>query len=202
MPCELVSWERIQRLSRRLAYAIHDSGFHPDIIIAIGRGGYVPARILADYLDSMALTSIKVEHYRRGADKQPLARVTYPLCQDITGLRVLLVDDVSDSGDTYAVALEHLAGRQAVQVLTAALHHKTVSAYRPDFHAEEVHQWRWLIYPWAVMEDLAGFIDRMEPGPETLAEAGRRLAEDYGISPSPEMLSDAVEMVLGRKLPS
>lgn len=202
MPCEMISWDQIQSLSRRLAYAIHDSGFRPDIIIAIGRGGYVPARILADYLDSMALTSIKVEHYHRGADKQALARVTYPLCEEISDQQVLLVDDVSDSGDTYAVALEHLAEHQPAQVITAALHHKTVSTYRPDFHAEEVRQWRWLIYPWAVMEDLSGFITKMDPAPASLSEAGRRLEGDYGISPSAEMLKDAVELVLGRKIPS
>jgi len=201
MACEMVTWGQIHSLSRHLALAIHAGGFRPDIIIAIGRGGYVPARILADYLDSMALTSIKVEHYHRGADKQPLARVAYPLCQDINGLGVLLVDDVSDSGDTYAVALEHLAGGQPAQVVTASLHHKTVSSYRPDFYAEEVRQWRWLIYPWAVMEDLSGFIARMEPAPRTLSEAGQRLAEDYGISPSAEMLRDAVELLLGRTLP-
>jgi len=201
MPCELVSWERIQSLSRRLATAIHDSGFRPDIIIAIGRGGYVPARILADYLDSMALTSIKVEHYRRGAEKQSVARVAYPLCQDIAGLRVLLVDDVSDSGDTYVVALEHLSAWRPAQVTTAALHHKMVSTYKPDHYAEEIHQWRWLIYPWAVMEDLSAFIAKMEPVPTSLMELGQRLMADYGIAPSERQLSDVFDLVLERKIP-
>ena len=202
MQCEMVSWERVQELSRTLAYAIHASGFHPDIIIAIGRGGYVPARILADYLDTMALTSIKVEHYRRGADKQPVAQVKYPLCHDIAGLQVLLVDDVSDSGDTYAVALQHLAQWKPARVVTAALHHKVVSSYEPDLHAEVVTQWRWLIYPWAVLEDLSGFIAKMEPPPGSMAEAVRRLLEDYGIQPPPSLIGDAVELILGKKIPS
>jgi hypothetical protein len=197
MACELVSWDRVHALSRRLAHALRDSGFQPDIIIAIGRGGYVPARLLADYLDSMALTAIRVEHYR-GAEKQSQARVAYPLCHDIAGLRVLLVDDVSDSGDTYRVALEHLARWQPARVVTAALHHKAVSRYQPDHYAERIEEWRWLTYPWAVLEDLSGFLARMAPIPGNLTEAGRRLQEDYGIMPSEEQLADALEMV-GRR---
>lgn len=196
MACELVSWERIQTLSRELARAIRTSGFRPDIIIAIGRGGYVPARILADYLDSMALTSIKVEHYR-AAEKQARARVAYPLCQDIAGLEVLLVDDVSDSGDTYAVALEHLSRWQPARVVTAALHHKTASRYEPDHYAERITSWRWLTYPWALMEDLCGFLAKMDPLPADTKEAGRRLKEDYGIAPTAEQLEDSLELARG-----
>jgi hypoxanthine phosphoribosyltransferase len=202
MPCELVSWQQVHQLSRTLAYAIHAQGFRPDIIIAIGRGGFVPARILADYLDSMALTSIKVEHYRRGAEKQALARVTYPLCHDIAGQQVLLVDDVSDTGDTYVVALDHLSQWNPAQVVTTALHHKVVSSYEPDLYAERVTQWRWLIYPWAVLEDLSSFIDKMEPPPGSLGELRRRLREDYGIEPAPDLIEDALTLILEKKIPS
>jgi len=44
--CELISWDRYYTLARRLARMVRDAGFHPDIIVAIGRGGYLPARIV------------------------------------------------------------------------------------------------------------------------------------------------------------
>ena len=74
--------------------------FKPDIVIAIARGGYVPARILCDRLDIYNLTSIRIAHYTGGSTKLELARLSIPLGIDIKGMQVLLVDDVTDTGDT------------------------------------------------------------------------------------------------------
>ncbi|KPK29322.1 MAG: phosphoribosyltransferase, partial [Nitrospira bacterium SG8_35_1] len=76
--CDYISWSRFYSLSRKLSCRVHDSGFKPDIIIAIGRGGYMPARIISDFLHVMNLTSLKIEHYR-GTQKKKLALVRYPL---------------------------------------------------------------------------------------------------------------------------
>jgi hypoxanthine phosphoribosyltransferase len=163
------------------------------MLIAIGRGGYVPARILADYLGLMALTGIKVEHYQ-GAQKQPVACVKYPLNITVTGCRVLVIDDVSDTGDTFAVTLEHISAFNPAAMRTAALHHKTVSSYRPDYFAEEIKTWRWLIYPWAVIEDISGFIERMEPRPQTVEAAANRLSQDYGLQVPLQTLEDVFQL--------
>lgn len=188
--CEVIAWRQVWRLSRRLALMINTAGFAPDTIVAIGRGGYVPARILADYLNVMDLTGIKIEHYRPGADKQPEARLTYPLPTDLTGRRVLIVDDVSDTGDSFAVALDHVQSVGAALIRTAVLHHKTVSCYRPDYFAEEVKRWRWIIYPWAVIEDLSGFLAQMKPVPQDLDTAIVRLRQQYGLRVPRQTLQD------------
>lgn len=127
-PCELISWNGACDLCRQLVGKIRKAGYHPDIIVAIGRGGYMPARILSDYLDLMNLTSFKIEHYR-GLHKEPAAQIRYPLSADLTGQQVHLVDDVSDSGDTFKLAMKHLWERGAAEVRTAALHHKVVSSF-------------------------------------------------------------------------
>ena len=106
--CELISWSEVQRLCLRLAVMIRESGYHPDIIVAIGRGGYIPARLLCDHLDIMALTGIKIEHYLAGTSRQEQAIIRYPLCTDIRDQQVLVVDDVNDSGDTIELAIQHL----------------------------------------------------------------------------------------------
>ena len=91
--------------------------------MAIGRGGYLPARIVSDYLDVYDLASIRIEHYR-GVRRERAARVRYPLTADVAGKRVLLIDDVSDSGDTFAVAIRHLqAHGEPAALRTAVLHH-------------------------------------------------------------------------------
>ena len=165
----------------RLATLIRDSDFHPDIVVAIGRGGFVPARLLCDYLDIMALTSIKIEHYLSGSAKQEQAVIRYPLCTTIENQRVLLVDDVNDSGDTLEIAIQHLAGFKPHEVRTAVIHHKTCTHFQVDYQAKKITKWRWLIYPWARVEDISGFIQRMTPTPTTLQEVEQQLALQYGI---------------------
>ena len=182
MRCELISWSEVQRLCLRLATLVRESDYHPDIVVAIGRGGYVPARLICDYLDIMALTSIKIEHYLSGSTKQEQAVIRYPLCIDIENQRVLLVDDVNDSGDTLDVALQHLVNFKPGEVRTAVMHHKITTHRSVDYAARKIVKWRWLIYPWARVEDISDFIQRLTPLPTTLQETQQQLSKHYGIT--------------------
>ena len=52
-----------------------------------------------------------------------------------------------------------------------------MSGFVPDYYAEEVRAWRWIIYPWALMEDLKSFLHQMDSPPdsvEALRGQGRR----------------------------
>jgi len=190
MQCELISWARVYDLSRRVAFAVIEDGFRPDVVVAIARGGYVPARILCDFLDTTSLASMRIEHYLKGADKQPQARVRFPLNADVREKRVLIADDVCDSGDTFVAALEHVGGLGAAEVRTSALTHKTVARFRPDYYAEELSDWRWLIFPWARMEDLGGFVRRGVEMPAGIDEIADYLEKNYGVRPARRTLVD------------
>ena len=161
--CDILSWGGIVRDSRRLSWMIRDSEYKPEIIIAIGRGGYVPARILCDYLLIHDLASIKVEHWGTAVMKEE-AIVKFPLCAPIRDRKVLLVDDVTDSGDTLKVSLQHLKKFRPQEVRTAVLVHKTRSAVTPDYFLKKIIKWRWVIFPWHVMEDLTELIQRLKAG--------------------------------------
>lgn len=194
MYCELISWERFHALARHLAFAIRLAPFHPDLIVAIGRGGYLPARIVSDYLDAFDLTDTKIEHYH-GAHKERFARIHHPLTADVTGKRVLLVDDVSDSGDTFEVAVRHLCERgEPAELRTAVLHHKLVSTFTPDFFSEVVREWRWIIYPWAIMEDLRSLLRDMDPPPASLDDFACQLRERHGLEVRQQTLEDIFAM--------
>jgi hypoxanthine phosphoribosyltransferase len=194
MRCELLTWSQIRKLSKRLGSLILASGFNPDTIVAIGRGGWVPARLLSDYLDVYDLTSFKMEHYRR-AHKRAEARVRYPLAASLEGKQVLLVDDVSDAGDTFELALAHLVDcGPPVRVQTAALHHKTVSTFTPDYYSSEINEWRWLIYPWAVLEDVSGFIRDLRLIAAPIRQIKADIERAYGVRVSDQVLRDAREL--------
>lgn len=179
--CEFVSWNRCAGLGLRLARRIMASGYRPTLIVAVGRGGWMPARVLSDRLGQVNLASVKIEHYR-AARKGPETIVRYPLPAPVNGERILLVDDVSDSGDTLEVALAHLRGRGAPQsVRTAVLHHKSVSRHTPDYFAARVVKWRWIIYPWAATEDLVSLLRAAGADPGDPARAGEILRRRHGL---------------------
>ncbi|MCQ1536517.1 phosphoribosyltransferase [Methanosarcina sp. KYL-1] len=159
--CELISFRKVCRLSRLLSRKIKDSGYRPDLIVAIGRGGYVPARMVADFLLFNDLTSMKIEHYMRAADMQEEARIKFPISVDISRKKVLIVDDVTDTGETLCLAVDYVQSLDPAEVRTAVLQHKRCSAFTPDFYAQKIVKWRWIIYPWARYEDLAGFTEKI-----------------------------------------
>lgn len=191
--CELVSLDIVYDTSWALGKAVRESGYAPDVVVAIARGGFVPARFLCDFLGIADMTSLKVQHYAPGAAKERRAWVKYPVGGDIHDKKVLVVDDVNDTGDTLKVAVDHLQSLGVPEIRTAVLHEKQTSAIRADYRAVDVLDWHWIIYPWAVVEDVGGFIAKMEPPPATPGEAADRLAEEYGIQLPERRLS----MIMG-----
>jgi hypoxanthine phosphoribosyltransferase len=179
--CELVSNEAVYDLAWTLAERVRASGFPPDLVVAVSRGGFTPARVLCDVLGLFNLTSIRVVHYRGPAAMEPVATVKYPLCIPVEGQRLLVVDDVNDTGDTLRAARAHLEALGPREVRTAVLHEKLGSPVRADYAAGTIDEWRWLIYPWAVVEDVGGFLRQMEPPPSDVAAARERLRLDYGL---------------------
>ena len=188
--CELISWGRVYMLARKLAYMINGDNFQPEVIVAIARGGYVPARILCDFLDVNILASIRIEHYLPGANKQRIARLTDPLAIDIKGKNVLVVDDVNDTGETLEVAVHHLKEFSPKGVRVAVLNQKISSGFSPDYFAHKIIKWRWLIYPWAVMEDIGGLLARMDSQPSTAEKAASVFLEKYRCKVPRQLLED------------
>jgi hypothetical protein len=177
--------------------AIARGEFPIDAMVAIARGGYVPGRLLSDMLGIHDLTSFKIEHYQ-GVYKQYEAYVKYPLNADINGRNILLVDDVCDSGDTFTLGVEHIRHCGKVsEMRTAALHLKTVSTYVPDFYVETVSEWRWLIYPWAVNEDLSSMITKMQLDNSEVTLLQQQIKQRHGINVASRQIEDALILLKG-----
>ena len=195
IPCELVDWPHFYALARTLAHKIRESAFSPDLLVAIGRGGYAPGRILSDLLGIMDLTSFKIEHYR-GTARVSEARVRYPLSAPVSGRRILLVDDVSDTGETFQAAIAHLLGQgDPAELRTAAIDHKVISTYQPHYHARSVEGWRWIIYPWAVVEDTGSFIAAMVPRLSEPEEIAARIERDHRVRIPVDSIRDALALL-------
>ncbi len=192
VPVKLVSWDDIVEWSRGLAEKIRESGYKPDIIVAVARGGYVPARLLADFLDVTNMLSIQSQHWVEAAKAAEKAILKYPFKVDLSSMKVLLVDDIVDTGETLLLAKEFILKEWKPEDLRiAALQWiSPVAKFEPDFYHLEVKDWVWFQYPWTRLEDLQQFItrifkedDRAKNGltSDKLAELFK---EWYGLKPS------------------
>lgn len=160
IPVKVVSFDEIAEWARKLAVKIKESGWQPDVIVAIARGGYVPARLLCDWLGVSDLLSIQIVHWPAAAQVAERAYVKYPLSVDLSGKKVLIVDDIVDTGDSVELAKKSVEACCApAEVKTAALQVITsVAKFIPDYYAIEVKEWVWFAYAWNAVEDAGGFI--------------------------------------------
>lgn len=123
-----MNWEEFRTEVKTLTNKID---FKPDVIIGIVRGGLVPARILSSELkvkDMYALTVKKVGEERK---------VTSDISEDLTGKKVLLVEDMLETGRSLVVAKDYLLTKGA-EVKTACLYTMPISELKPDFFVKEV----------------------------------------------------------------
>jgi len=154
-----LTWMDVQRLSEDLADQIAESGFTPDIIVAVSRGGFDPARILSDELNIRSLASLQVIYYAGVNERSDEPQVKYPLNADISGLNVLVVDDVADSGNSLRVVKKYVESLGPREVRIATLHYKPWSNFKPDYFAESAE--KWIIYPWEPRESIEDIREKL-----------------------------------------
>jgi len=174
VPVKLVTWEEIVEWSWGLAEKIRQSGYKPDIVIAIARGGYVPARLICDFLGIENLVSIQSQHWVEAAAKGERAIIKFEYMIDLRGLKALLVDDIVDTGESVILAKKFIEEKWRPDELRVAVLQwiSPVAKFRPDYFYIEVKDWVWFQYPWTRLEDVTQFIKRMVT--TELKEKGRR----------------------------
>ncbi len=205
VPVKLVSWEEIVEWSRGLARKIKESGYKPTVIIAVARGGYVPARLLADFLNVTNMLSIQSQHWTEAAKAAEKAILKFPYKVDLSEHDALLVDDIVDTGDTLLLAREYILENWKPRTLKIATLQwiSPVAKFRPDYYYIEVKEWTWFQYPWTRLEDVTQFIERMlrEEAKETgkkiwsLSEIKEKFYEWYGIRVEEYYYHDALDLL-------
>jgi len=148
------------------------------------------------FLHIKDLTTIKVEHWGMVATPTEKAVIKFPLYVDIKDKRVLLVDDITDTGDTLRVSLEHLKEFEPKEIRTAVLIHKIISGFLPDYYVRKITQWRWVIFPWHIWEDLTVLIKNMKAiGICCEEDIRRELKSKYNIEVQSEMIKEILSEI-------
>ncbi|MFA6196958.1 MAG: phosphoribosyltransferase family protein [Sulfurimonas sp.] len=115
-------------------------GFQPQAIVAIARGGLTVAHAMAEGLDIRDVQSIRTELYDTTQKRDALT--IFGECKFGAIKRVLVVDDISDSGDTLKAVMNYLAcGFSEIEFKSATLFYKKTSVYEPDFWVNEADDW-------------------------------------------------------------
>ncbi len=147
-----LSWDDVMDLTIKVSESIVKDNYKPNIVVGVARGGVVIAKIIEDILGIGNMTSIEVKLYRGINDRGEEARIAQPLPVSVKGLRILLVDDVSDTGTTLSVAYNYLKEQGAIEIRTATLMIKPWTRFRPNYYAGEATAW--IIFPWEIGETI------------------------------------------------
>ena len=147
MEFKFLGWQEIDSACLSLYSQMHVANYVPDAIIGLLRGGVVPARIMADYfgivLDFFAL-DVKLYTGIGTRKEEPVIRYDFK-DSDIKDKRILVLDDIYDSGKTMNAVIDHFEGHN---ITTATLLWKETAQKKPNYYAEVAKEEEWTIFPW------------------------------------------------------
>lgn len=190
-PCELLTWEDMYEYSRVLAGKMREDKFRPDIIIAMARGGYVPARSLCDFLMVYDLRAINIDHLGEKPAKA--------LAWKIKGKSVLVVDDLTDESESLGMASAHLKSLGAKKVKTASVFVLETAKKAPDYYAAR-KPWKWFVFPWNFTEDVsrmvAGLYEAQNPEKKSLSMIAEELKAKHGLKLEEERLRKVMDTLV------
>ena len=145
---ENLGWQEFGDACRTLTRTVVDSGYEPDLILSITRGGLLPAAAIAYALDIKNVHIINVEFYT-GVDErlpEPIFLPPLPATNYLADQKLLIVDDVADTGETLRLVRD-FADRVAQESRVAVLYEKSRSMIACDY------VWRrtdgWIVFPWS-----------------------------------------------------
>lgn len=152
---EVLDWASFGIASRELAETIAADDYRPDLILAIARGGLFVAGALGYALSVKNIYVMNVEYYTGVDERLPLPVVLPPVPDlvDLESARVLVADDVADTGHTLALVHEFCKGRVA-DVRAAVLYQKPHSLITCEYVWERTD--RWIAFPWSSAPPFVG----------------------------------------------
>jgi len=169
------TWDEIYEYLLSLAERIREDGFKPDVIVGVSRGGWPPARVMSDLLENPEIANVKAEFYLEVAKTKGEPVITQPVSVSVRGKRVLVVDDVADTGKSLRLVKAHLEEEGATDVRIATIYYKPWSVVIPDYYERETTSW--IVFPWERKETVRNVIERYKSRGKTLEEAEDKLVK-------------------------
>ncbi|MGB9609300.1 MAG: phosphoribosyltransferase [Minisyncoccia bacterium] len=149
-----LTWNQFYKDCLLLAKKIKNSNEKINRIIAISRGGLVPARILSDFLQ-LPISNMVISSYKN------LKQLKEPEIIEVTNINlknqtVLIIDEVSDTGKTFQRALKYFKNQLTKKIYTASPYIKPKTSFIPDFYLKKIDAW--IVFPYDLQETYKAFL--------------------------------------------
>ena len=197
-----VSWKDIEDWTKGIMKMIIADDYNPDIIVGIARGGLVPARMVADYLFKKDLLSIKTEHWGVTATMDGKAVLKEKLNYDISGKKVLIVDDITDTGESMRLSYNYIKSLNPAEVKTTSMLYVNGSSYTPDYYGKGLskEEWAWFVFPWNVYEDTYNLSKKFMDTPIDINTLKEKLRENYNLNVGDVNIGEVLEDITRLKM--
>ena len=145
---ERLSWAELGVATRELAQRIAADGYEPDLVLSVARGGLVVGAALGYALDVKNAWTMNVEFYTGVEERLDVPMILPPVPElvDLDSARMLIADDVADTGETLRLVREFCAGKVA-EVRCAVLYEKPPSVVKCEYVWRRTD--RWIDFPWS-----------------------------------------------------
>lgn len=152
---EVLTYERFGEASRELAGMVVESGYHPDWVVSIARGGLLIGGAIGYALSIKNIATINVEFYTDVDERLEVPVVLPPVLNllDLDDTSVLVVDDVADTGETLQLVIDLLSVHVS-EVRSLVLYEKSRSVVKPDYVWKRTDQW--INFPWSSLPPVRG----------------------------------------------
>ena len=144
------TWDEMNELAFTIARQMLNAGKKFDRIVTLAKGGWPMTRSLVDFLSVDKVASLGIKFYSGINQRfsQPEIYQDFPV--KLTGEKVLLFDDVADSGKSFQFTQKHLQINGVKSITTAALFYKPHSVFQPDYYGFKTSAW--IIFPYERIE--------------------------------------------------
>lgn len=143
-----MTWDMVGQSTRDLAQMVADDGYEPDMILAIARGGLLPGGAMGYALSLKNVYTMNVEFYTGVDERLEVPRILPPAPDfvDLSNGKILIVDDVADTGHTLRSVEEFCEGKVG-EVRTAVIYEKSHSVVKCDYVWKRTDDW--INFPWS-----------------------------------------------------
>jgi hypoxanthine phosphoribosyltransferase len=203
MKCKIVSFEEVYEMAKLLSEKVKSSNYEPTTVVGLARGGWIPARLMCDFLGITDLISLKVEHWLETGKTKDEATIKYPITSSMTEKKILIIDDITDTGKSIITSIEYLKKLDPEEIRIGVMQYIPQSECKPDYYGEKVTEWTWFIYPWNLIEDISTLIVRLMSDEEekswNINTIASMFQEYYSIKVSKKMLKFVIKSMHERR---
>ena len=146
-----ITWEDVERDTLHIVRKMKKDHWQPDIIVSLARSGLIPASLISYCLGNKQLYVVKADFSRTqrdGKDQDLRSRpiLTQRIKRTLKGLKILVVDEMTVSGETLKLVSNYLKTKHPQDVRFAVLYKQPWTQFQPDYYGRLIRQWP--LYPW------------------------------------------------------